>query len=496
MGKTVQLHLRPVRVRQQWRRAMWIAAWGLLAGSLAGLAVEGLRLLAWPDLPVGLGIVVAAIGMALGLGVGRLWRHRWLEAATAVDDRYGLKDRATTALALASRPDESPVHQLALGDALAHLSAVKAEEVVPLRMPRVLPYALGAFAAVVVVAVMAALEKPAVAETPAPLPVVVAQAERAAEELKELEAFAAQEKNPELDRLLAELQATLAEMKEPGTDLREALAKLSEMQSVLEAAQAEQNAASSEAQLKAVGEALALAEPLAEAGAALASGEYEKAAEALEQLAAPALDRPTEKAVKEKLEAARRGMPNASSPLSQAIGKMAEGLGSDSNQFSEGSKKLAGEARKEGRRKKLMDLLQKQCNCLSECKGECEGECQAQAQAKSNSVGKGGKKWGLGASDGALGERTPQLSARNQEKITGKQSDEGEIETETEHAPEGSQQAQREYRQQYARYKEISESVLENEPIPLGHRQTIRKYFESIRPSDAETDAVNEAIEK
>jgi len=32
----------------------------------------------------------------------------------------------------------------------------------------------------------------------------------------------------------------------------------------------------------------------------------------------------------------------------------------------------------------------------------------------------------------------------------------------------------------------MSEAVLETEPIPLGQRQMIRRYFESIRPSDGE----------
>ena len=34
--------------------------------------------------------------------------------------------------------------------------------------------------------------------------------------------------------------------------------------------------------------------------------------------------------------------------------------------------------------------------------------------------------------------------------------------------------------------------MLDSEPIPLGHRQTIRRYFELIRPQSAETDAVLE----
>ena len=52
---------------------------------------------------------------------------------------------------------------------------------------------------------------------------------------------------------------------------------------------------------------------------------------------------------------------------------------------------LAGQCKKQGSRKKLADLLRKQCQCLCECKGECEGECKATGQSNK----KGGKNWGL-----------------------------------------------------------------------------------------------------
>jgi 3-oxoacyl-[acyl-carrier protein] reductase len=41
-----------------------------------------------------------------------------------------------------------------------------------------------------------------------------------------------------------------------------------------------------------------------------------------------------------------------------------------------------------------------------------------------------------------------------------------------------------------------SAGVLDNEPIPLGQRQTIRRYFESIRPDQSETDQVETAAKK
>lgn len=493
MGKTVLVHLRPVRVRQQWLTALRLLGWGLLVGSLVGAALAVAKFFL-PTLANWLPLAAVGVGALSGLVIGALWPQSNHSAAQAIDNHYQLKDRTATALEFADRTEGTTTHQLALDDALAHLTRVEAAEVVPLRTPKVFAYGVSTLVATALLMLIAVWNQPAAADIPQPLDTVLAQADRVAEELAELEEFARQEQDPALEKLVAELKAAIEEMKQPGIDVREAMAKLSEMQAALESEQSKQNAGSVESQMQAIGEALALAQPLAEAGQALSSGQYEKAAEELAKLETPELDRQTEKAIKEKLEAlAKQAQNNGQNALQQALGEMSQGLGGEGRKFSEGSQKLASEAKKQGKRKKLTDLLQKQCNCLGECKSECEGESQSKGKGQSNR--KGGKNWGLGASDGALGERTAQVGAKKQEKITGKQSDEGETEIETTHSPEGSQEAQRSYRENYAKYKKISESVLENEPIPLGHRQTIRKYFESIRPNDAETDAV-QATEK
>jgi hypothetical protein len=494
MGRTLQTHLQPVHFRQQLLRAIGLAAWGLFFGSTAGAVFALAKYLLVPELSVWIPAGLGLSGMTLGFIVGVVWRRDFRSAATAVDSHYQLKDRAATALEFAERAQSSTIHRLAFTDAMSHLQQVNARDVVPMKMPRVLPYALFTTAASVVIAVLAVWNTPVSAGIAEPSEVLVAQADRLTEEIKELEEFAEKEKDPEIEKLVKELKAAIEDLKQPGVDPREALAKLSEMQAALQSQQEKVNTASVDAQLSAVGEALSLAEPLAEAGQALSSSQYEKAAELLEKTEMPELDRQTEKAVKEKLDQAAKKMSDSGQDsLSKAAGELSQGLGGDSKKFREGSQKLAGEAKKQGKRKKLSDLLKKQCNCLGECKSECEGECQSQAKGKSNK--KGGKKAGLGASGGELGEQTAQFGNKKMEKITGKQSDEGEMETETTHSPEGTQQAQRNYKENYAKYKKISESVLDSEPIPLGHRQTIRRYFESIRPNDAEIDKVDAAAE-
>jgi hypothetical protein len=490
MGKTFQLRLDPVHRRQQHLRALTCAAAGLFASAGALLVLVLVRAIAGWHPSALLVLAVAAFGPVVGYLAGLIWRRQLREAAIAVDAHYRWKDRVLTALEFLTKPDATRIHRLTVNDALQHLDRIDARQVVPSDTPRILPGAIATLAAAVVLVIFTA--PPQLNASPAvPLAVVVASADRAAEELKSLEEFAREEQDPEIEKLVSALKQAIEDLKQPGVEPREALAKLSLMQASVEQQQAKYNVGQIDAQLQAVGEALALAEAMAEAGKALSSNQLEKAAEELEKLDMPQLDRQTEKAIKEKLDALARQMEDSgSSSLSAAAGDLSKGLGGDGTRFKQGLKRLAKDARSQSKRKRLTNLLKKQCECLGECKCDCENGTPSYAK------GKGGSNWGLGASGNESGEQTPKFGGHYESRLTGRQSDEGEVEIETSHSPEGQQQAQREYRANYDKYRKISEAVLDSEPIPLGHRQTIRRYFEAIRPSDAETDAVQSATKQ
>jgi hypothetical protein len=237
---------------------------------------------------------------------------------------------------------------------------------------------------------------------------------------------------------------------------------------------------------------------MAQAGNALAKGEMEKAAEQLAKLEMPELDRQTEKAMLEKLEQAK-SQPNKSDGASQkkpennvdkAAEQMSQGLTQGNrSKFSEGAKGLSGEAKKLSNKKKLSDLLKKQSQCLSECKSECEGECQSQSESKSN---KPGNKAGKSSGDKTPGDKTQQLAAKQQMKIKGQETGQGQSDIETEKSNPQEEESLRAYREQAEKFESLSESALETESIPMGHRQTIRKYFESIRPSSEQVDQVKD----
>jgi hypothetical protein len=57
---------------------------------------------------------------------------------------------------------------------------------------------------------------------------------------------------------------------------------------------------------------------------------------------------------------------------------------------------------------------------------------------------------------------------------------------ETTATPEAGQRASREYKEKYQEFRRESQAVVEGQPIPRGHRQVIKKYFELIRPSSAD----------
>jgi hypothetical protein len=489
---SIMQRVRDVQIRQQ-RQWLWqCVSAGLLAGGAIGTSAALIRILTEGALSW-LWVAAAVLAPVLVASCVAIVNSRtMLLAARTIDSQCGLKDRTETAMQfLASAACDSPLQRLQMQDAENHLQSIDPVKVAPIKAP-------GSWSWGILLMVLACIlcffaGRPQEISASVEINSVVStQADRAATGLEELEQFQQEVNDPELEETLRELALQLTELKAPGLDPKEALAKLSEMESALQEMQQQIAEASVEAQLQEVGAALSLAEAMATAGQAMAAGEMEKAAEELSKLELPQLDRKTEKAISEKLQQVQdsKNTANQKQGLKESLQKAAEGLSSgNANKFQDGMKGLAGECRKQGRKKKLSDLLKKQCQCLSECKSECESECRSQIQSNR----KGGKNAGKGSAD-LNGDKTGKQKTGSEMNLKGEDSGSGDSDVETEKGPEQEQEAVRQYRQNVDKYEALSESVLESESIPPGHRQTIRRYFEMIRPSTNETDAVNQEI--
>jgi hypothetical protein len=484
MGEGILETLEPVRRRQLGNEVVRASAIGLLAGSLLALVAGILR---WQN-PGSAAVIWAGvfflagplIGALLGLLRGRSIR---LVAAT-VDRCYGLKDRATTAVDFIRRGEPTALHVLQVADAQEHLRGIDARRVAPYRMPKVVPYALATSA--LALGLLLWPQTPRVHARPSePLDSVIAAALEAEESLEDLQETATKENDPKLKELVQKLSETIEEMKLPGVDTKEALAKLSEMQAAITAQQAQFNVGLVDAQMQSLGEAMASTQALEGAGQALQDGKYEKATEQLEK-AEPKFDRKEAKTLKDKLAKAAKMMQEAGlAELSTATTELSESI-EDEAGAAGACKKLGNLARDQGRRKKINDLLSLQCRNLGECKGNCQKNSTAKLRLRKKSD-KPSSTWGMGTSGNIDGELTKLDSARQKEQVKGEMG-EGASETETTHMPEGRQAAARAYREQYRKYRRMTEAALDSEPIPLGHRQTIRRYFELIRPQGDEAE--------
>lgn len=481
-----------VRRRQQ-RQWMWqCASAGLVASGLAAFLPAIARLMMWPHISWRHVVGILVAGPALGAVYSMRRSRPDRDAAAAIDRTYQLKDRAATALEFLQRsPGLTDWQKLQLEDAAQHLAVVKPVDVAPVRAPRSWVWALSLFAVVMVILVSGTRTEQVSAEIVTNT-VVAAQADRVEVSLEELRDFAGEDIDPEIMPLLRELAARLVELRQPGVNSREALAKLSEMEQALLEQQQRLDNPDTQARLAEIGSALKLSDEMRAAGEAMVQGKLNQAAEELAKLGFPTLNRQTRKALTEKLNAIEQNDDAGShARLKQAAAQAADGLNKgDRSQFRDAMNGLAEECRAQGRRRELSDLLKKQCRIL----GESKAECAAASRQPGNSTGQGGRDWGTGTADHQAGDQTSRLDADHRMDITGVESAAGETDVETVSAPETAQEAVRRYRSQSDRYDQLRESVLESERIPLGHRQTIRRYFDSIHPTADDVEAVSGQI--
>lgn len=497
MREAIYAALRPIRSRQQVVFAFRSVVAGLIISAVAGLSIGLLRIGFVVD---GSWAIIATAMIAapvLGLIVGLAFRRDWHETAAAVDAHYGLKDRIVTALAFAQQNAKTELHDIQIADALAHLSQIQPSSVVPLKVPRSWPFALAAM----ILAVVALVWPPAQRELqagPAPVPehilAVVADQKaklaaldkKIADTTQDLEDEKADDEKKGFKELLDKLTQKLDEINQPGTDENEALAKLSEMQAAMQALANELNVAALEGQMSSLGAALAASTAFEGAGKSLQDGKLEKAVKELEKIDEVKLTPKEAKALEENLKQLAKKMGEAGQgSLSDAVSELAESLKSGNGKVGQAARSLAKKINNAVKRKKVNDLLTAQNEDLKESKCQCQnnGGARIKQPTKSNDPS---SNWGRAISGNTDGEKTKLASKRNELQLTGTPGSEGDSDVETTATPEARQKAAREYKEKYEKFKKESETVVDGEPIPLGHRQMVKKYFELIRPSNGD----------
>jgi len=415
-------------------------------------------------------------------------------AARLIDVHCQLKDRATTALQFAGLSKRTDIQELQLADAQLHLSRVDPRRARPIVAPKQTLWASMGCAGLLACLMLPQSESLSQG-TNEPLQVVSEQAAILEETMvEELETLLKEEKSPELERLVEDLKEMLEEMKAPDADQREALSKLSEMQFAVTEAVKQLDIAQIDAQLQQLAEAMKASDAMKAAAQSMEEGKYEKAATELEKIDSSTMTRKEKDAVVANMKKLSQNLGKGKKgELSDAIKEMTEGLeNSEESKCKDGQCKAAGVCKKQSVKKKVGECLSCQLNRLSECKGCCQGECNKNGGNKVAKTNSPSNNWGKGASNSPMGdEKTSLDSQRRQENLTGMTGD-GPSEREVTSTPEAEQDASRAYSDKYVEFRKKMEEVIDSEPLPLGHRETVRRYFESIRPTNEQSSAIEQ----
>jgi hypothetical protein len=517
--------LRPVLRRQRWQQVFAAASLGLLLASIACL-VLGLvgRLAGYILLPTWSMVLLLVVGPVAGAALAWLRRTDWQAAARAVDQTCDLKDCTVSALDFADRTEVTTFHELTQRDAIRYVEAVEPRRAAPLCVPGTAPWAIAALVLALLVLPQSA-PPPAPAAAPSEPPqAVVDEADKIEKYAAELAKLAEAEQHPGLKKLAEEMKKSAEQLRQPGVDTRAAMARISELQKMLAGIKAELNTQLVEGQLKDLGGALREAPRTEQAGKALQDARLAQAAQLLEDLAKDKGDSkdpqkaksdPGNRAAGEKVERVAKQISGKKlERLSQAAEKIAEGLKGDDQKMQQGARDLADEVRQQERRQRINELLAREDRRLQDCKSNCEknnilSHNQKPGAPKSSSTpqvasarpqpdragGKDGNASGQrdkSSSRHKDGSQPQRGKPGNDRKDAAGSANPGPAETEAGDAP-GDARAGTARRslppEVYRRSRQLAEAMIDNEAIPLGYRETIRKYFELLRPSAMQDDS-------
>ncbi|MEO1527697.1 MAG: hypothetical protein AAFX06_19885 [Planctomycetota bacterium] len=410
-----------------------------------------------------------------------------LSAARLIDEHYDLKDRSITTLDFVNR-DADPASRLQIEEAAERIEKanVTATDCVPLdTWNQPLRWSAGLSAVMAIILLLGSGSQNEVEAKPILALSTQQSAELRETMLPELEEALEETDDPEIEKLLKELREKVEEMETEIVEENDLMATLSEMEQALAEAREAMQLEWTDATMKALASAIKPSDELKNAAASMESEDYEKASEQLEAVDPEKMGDKQRRAVADNLKKMLAKLdPGQNGQLSETISQLAEGLESkNTSQCKKCLGKLAGQCKKQGQCKKIGQCMSCQLNRLAQCKGQCRGQCNSNIARKSNSPS---TKAGKAASGQPLGSEATKInSSRTEEQLTGVQG-EGPSETEILQAPEGEQQAARKFAGNYDEYKRQAEAVLNSEPLPMGHRETVRNYFEAIRPNSEE----------
>ena len=431
-----------------------------------------------------------ALGIAVAALVFRLFRPVSLqEAARTIDADASLKDRVISGLEQIQRRTDETLTALQLQDTTKRLQAVPVNKVARYSVPRETKFI--ALVAIFLVAFsFVEFFAPSATSTEIDFsPQIAAEADTLLKEIEEAKKEAAQDEDKELEELLEEIEKRALELKKPQIAPKEALARMTELSALLKTKVNPQKMAQQESLMSGLGQQFIGNPYLGEFGQQLTRGDYQQAAAKLDKVTEklPEFDKEKRQNISDELKRGGKSLQGTDlDGLGTELSGAGEGLANDDiasaqTRLRASSKKMRDFALLKKRNLQLAKLLSECEACkagiASACQSNKTGLTYALSQNPSNSAGRK-------TSAGQLGPEATSLdSTLNLEQITGVQG-EGSSTVQTSKTSAEGQQSAVSYKDAYTKYQKLSEDALTEEQIPLGYKFYVKRYFESIKPSD------------
>lgn len=427
--------------------------------------------------------------VAVAVAAGR--RFGPADAAAAIDQYYAMKDRTASALQFATLPHPDPLQRLQVADTVLHLRKVRPGDCVPIDPSRAAVRTAATMAlAIGLLVFYSQLDRDAVAvgaSVKDGTAMALQDSLQAALDESLTQPLSDQQRQQllELEERLNELSTQL---QQASADPRQRLATLSEMQQAIEQAREQLAAAGHAEELQELAEAIEPANALQEAASALRDGQFEQAAEQLRDVDPERISDRQRRAVsdnlKKQIEDAGGKQPGDATQAAEQLQQALEQQ--DAAETQKALRQLADMAQRQATQQQVDQSMAAQLNQVAETKAQARGNQGGNQPGDSNQKSdRASQQWGRGtAGQPDQGEADPLDSQRQREQITGQQAATGGQrqragEDETQFEGTSSRQA---YAQQYQEYRRQAEAVLQREPLPIGHRRTVRQYFDRLRP--------------
>lgn len=414
------------------------------------------------------------------------------EAARAIDIDASLKDRVVSGLEQIQRKTNETLTDLQIQDTSKRLQAIPIKQVARYTVPRETKFIAIVAVFLITFSFVEFFAPPATSTEIDFSPQIAAEADSMLKKIEEAKKEAELNEDQELKEILKEIEERTLELKKPQIAPKDALARMTELSALLKTKIDPLKMAQQEELMKGLGQQLIGNPILGEFGQQLKRGDYQKAADKLDKVAedVPKFNQEKRQNLSDELKRAGKNLQNTD--LDGLGGELSGAGESLEGNDSEGAQKGL---RASGKKIRDLDLLKSRNQKLAELLSECEackagiaGACNAKGtnpatgltQMLSNNPNESA---GNKTSKTQQGDLTSLDSTLNLERITGIQG-EGSSTVQTSKASAEGQESALSYKDAYMKYQKLSEDALTQEQIPLGYKFYVKRYFESIKPTD------------